>query len=74
MMCFIARYMPKVPIKHLEDPIITMTIVLLCTPTHIKNPYLTAKLVEVGCTKLANPFLKFRIFSGECSLFYMIIF
>lgn len=44
---FTLQYMPKVPIKHLEDPIITMTIVLLCTPTHIKNPYLTAKLVEM---------------------------
>ncbi|XP_053651922.2 ubiquitin conjugation factor E4 B isoform X2 [Cherax quadricarinatus] len=44
---FTLQYVPKVPIKHLEDPIITMAIVLLCSPSHIKNPYLTAKLVEM---------------------------
>ncbi|XP_071535625.1 ubiquitin conjugation factor E4 B-like [Panulirus ornatus] len=44
---FTLQYVPKVPIKHLEDPIITMAIVLVCSPSHIKNPYLTAKLVEM---------------------------
>ncbi|KAG7159189.1 Ubiquitin conjugation factor E4 B-like 3, partial [Homarus americanus] len=44
---FTLQYVPKVPLKHLEDPIITMAIVLLCSPSHIKNPYLTAKLVEM---------------------------
>ncbi|XP_068249521.1 ubiquitin conjugation factor E4 B-like [Palaemon carinicauda] len=44
---FTLQYVPKVPINNLGDPIITMTIVLLCSPSHIKNPYLTAKLVEV---------------------------
>ncbi|KAK8392611.1 hypothetical protein O3P69_014791 [Scylla paramamosain] len=44
---FVLQYIPKVAIKHLEDPIITMAIVLLCSPSLIKNPYLTAKLVEM---------------------------
>ncbi|KAK4326138.1 hypothetical protein Pmani_003303 [Petrolisthes manimaculis] len=44
---FTLQYIPKVAIKHLEDPIITMAIVLLCSPALIKNPYLTAKLVEM---------------------------
>lgn len=44
---FVLQYIPKVPIKHLDDPIITMAIVLLCSPSLIKNPYLTAKLVEM---------------------------
>ncbi|KAK7084333.1 Ubiquitin conjugation factor E4 B [Halocaridina rubra] len=44
---FTLQYVPKVPINNLGDPIITMTIVLLCSPSHIKNPYLTAKLVEM---------------------------
>lgn len=44
---FVLQYIPKVAIKHLQDPIITMAIVLLCSPSLIKNPYLTAKLVEM---------------------------
>lgn len=70
-MFFINRYMPKVPIKHLEDPIITMTIVLLCTPTHIKNPYLTAKLVEVGCRKITFLLLKVLMLMWRLFSLYM---
>ncbi|KAG0713085.1 Ubiquitin conjugation factor E4 B [Chionoecetes opilio] len=44
---FVLQYIPKVAIKHLDNPIITMAIVLLCSPSLIKNPYLTAKLVEM---------------------------
>ena len=62
------RYIPKVAIKHLEDPIITMAIVLLCSPSLIKNPYLTAKLVEVRLSVLAFSLLSslyFCMFYGN---------
>lgn len=77
--CPCYRYIPKVAIKHLEDPIITMAIVLLCSPSLIKNPYLTAKLVEVrpslACLLSAPPaFLSFSTFSSSVPAVYSLQF
>ncbi|KAB7497984.1 Ubiquitin conjugation factor E4 B [Armadillidium nasatum] len=44
---FTLQYIPKVPLNHMEDSIIALIIVVLCSPNHIKNPYLTAKFAEV---------------------------
>lgn len=39
----------------LEDPvmsdIVTFLVVFVCSPNYISNPYLVAKIVEVGCFK-----------------------
>ncbi len=42
------RFMPPVLGDASVENILTLIIVFLCSPNYIKNPYLTAKLVEVS--------------------------
>ncbi|XP_076039140.1 ubiquitination factor E4B isoform X2 [Oratosquilla oratoria] len=44
---FVLQYIPRVAMKQTEDSLVQMIIVLMCSPGHVKNPYLTAKLAEV---------------------------